>query len=67
MACYLQLADRMHGLGYYSYRLGIQSMAEMETPESYLAFLQTIKNALDPRGVLAPGRYEPARRARGAS
>jgi 4-cresol dehydrogenase (hydroxylating) flavoprotein subunit len=67
MACYLTLAERMHGLGYYSYRLGIQSMAEMETPVSYLAVLQTLKNALDPRGVLAPGRYEPAPRVRGAS
>jgi len=66
MACYLQVAERMHSFGYYSYRLGIQSMAEMETPDSYLELLRTVKSALDPRGILSPGRYEPALRAKGA-
>lgn len=65
MRCYARLAERMHSFGYYSYRLGIQSMAEMAAQASYSHFLQTLKDALDPRGVLAPGRYEPAAKAKG--
>ena len=63
MTCYETLADRVNRMGYYSYRLGIQSMAEMNTPESYATLLRTIKDAIDPAGILSPGRYEPDRKS----
>jgi 4-cresol dehydrogenase (hydroxylating) flavoprotein subunit len=58
--CYHLLATRVNALGYYSYRLGIQSMEEMtrNSDESYLALLRTLKAAVDPAGILSPGRYE---------
>ncbi|MFN0104861.1 MAG: FAD-binding oxidoreductase [Bryobacteraceae bacterium] len=64
MNCYESLVANINSLGYYSYRLGIQSMAEMNISDSYRAFLRTMKDALDPSGILAPGRYEPAERQR---
>lgn len=58
LACYRTLAAKITALGYYSYRLGIQSMEEMGSSESYLDLLAKIKSAIDPAGILAPGRYE---------
>lgn len=60
MACHDDLITRMTEAGYYSYRLGIQSMGQMRRPSAYNEVLQTIKNALDPNNVLAPGRYQAA-------
>jgi 4-cresol dehydrogenase (hydroxylating) len=60
MACYQRLVSRINDLGYYSYRLGIQSMAEMNISDSYRDFMRTLKGAIDPAGILAPGRYQPA-------
>ena len=60
MACYESLVARVNSLGYYSYRLGIQSMAEMNTPGNYGTLMRTIKDAIDPAGILSPGRYEPS-------
>jgi len=60
MSCYENLVARVNAMGYHSYRLGIQSMAEMDMPESYGALIRTIKDAVDPAGILSPGRYEPA-------
>ncbi len=71
MACYLSLAEKVTSLGYYSYRLGIQSMEEMNGSASYGDLLRKLKSAIDPAGILAPGRYEAARnpvaRAAGAN
>ena len=57
IACYRELLDRLTASGYHSYRLGIQSSAEMIDKDSYSSLLATIKRALDPNGILAPGRY----------
>jgi 4-cresol dehydrogenase (hydroxylating) len=62
MACYRDLQEQLHAAGYYSYRLGIASMAEQASRSSYTDALRTIKDALDPNGILAPGRYTPADR-----
>ncbi len=71
MACYRSLAEKVTSLGYYSYRLGIQSMEEMNASASYVDLLRRLKSAIDPAGILAPGRYEaaplPFARAAGAS
>jgi 4-cresol dehydrogenase (hydroxylating) len=56
--CYRQLAARVNEMGYYSYRLGIQSMAEMDSRDHYAALLHKLKSVIDPAGILSPGRYE---------
>lgn len=59
MACYQELFDRLMHSGYYPYRLGIQSMGQMVGEDiHYQALLRTLKTALDPNNILAPGRYE---------
>jgi 4-cresol dehydrogenase (hydroxylating) flavoprotein subunit len=58
MACYKHLMRALADHGYYSYRLGIQAMSETGSYDAYTGFLRTIKNALDPNGILAPGRYD---------
>jgi 4-cresol dehydrogenase (hydroxylating) len=58
MACYKHLLGVLGEHGYYSYRLGIQAMNEWGGDDGYGGLLRTIKNAVDPNGVLAPGRYQ---------
>jgi len=58
MACHHDLLERLAARGYYSYRLGIQSMAQMSHASGYAALIDSIKNAVDPNGILAPGRYQ---------
>jgi 4-cresol dehydrogenase (hydroxylating) flavoprotein subunit len=58
MACYKHLLGVLTEHGYYSYRLGIQAMNELSGDDGAGGLLGTIKNALDPNGVLAPGRYQ---------
>jgi 4-cresol dehydrogenase (hydroxylating) len=58
--CYRQLFDTMMGAGYIPYRVGLQSMAELDPAgDSYWRTVERIKAALDPRGIIAPGRYQP--------
>jgi 4-cresol dehydrogenase (hydroxylating) len=56
-ACYRHLLQRLAKHGYHSYRLSVGSMSAMGTTGPYADTLQAIKGALDPEGVLAPGRY----------
>lgn len=66
MACYRRLVARVNAMGYYSYRLGVQSMAEIDRGDRYGDLIRQIKDAVDPAGILSPGRYEaPLRRAAG--
>ncbi len=62
MACYEELAARCMESGYYPYRLGIQAMGHLQRPDSYNTFIRALKKAVDPNGVIAPGRYEEAER-----
>jgi len=57
MQCYRKLLDQMTGAGFYSYRLGIQARQLFDPETSYGRLLATLKDALDPNHVLAPGRY----------
>jgi 4-cresol dehydrogenase (hydroxylating) flavoprotein subunit len=62
-ACYDELVTRCNRGGYYPYRLGIQSMYDRpEDSESYRDLINNLKQALDPKGVLAPGRYDASER-----
>jgi 4-cresol dehydrogenase (hydroxylating) flavoprotein subunit len=56
-ACYHELLDVLRVNGYYSYRLGIQATGEMPQSDTYSAVLRAVKDAFDPNGILAPGRY----------
>jgi 4-cresol dehydrogenase (hydroxylating) len=58
MACYADLQRQLSAKGYVSYRLGIQSMGEMNAQGAYARLLEAVKQAADPAGILAPGRYE---------
>jgi len=43
--------------GFYSYRLGIQAQQLFDPKTPYGRLLATLKDALDPNHVVAPGRY----------
>ena len=59
MACFDELLNALVKEGFYPYRLGVNSMHSLPRPlDDYPAFLKTIKTALDPNRILAPGRYE---------
>ena len=60
MACYHHLQQELTAQGYYPYRLGIQGMSEMSRQDGYCRLVGAIKEAVDPNGILAPGRYHPA-------
>jgi 4-cresol dehydrogenase (hydroxylating) len=61
-ACYGETFDRMMKAGYIPYRVGNHSMADLDPGgDVYWSTVARIKQALDPQGVIAPGRYEPGR------
>jgi hypothetical protein len=59
-ACYAELMSACKRAGYLPYRLGVQAMAD-ETSDSdvFWSVVKKLKAALDPKGILAPGRYAP--------
>jgi 4-cresol dehydrogenase (hydroxylating) len=49
---------RLAAAGYYPYRQSTLELAEGQgEADPYVTFLRTLKRALDPQGILAPGRY----------
>jgi 4-cresol dehydrogenase (hydroxylating) flavoprotein subunit len=57
MDCYHELQLRLTTAGYYPYRLGIQSMDLLGSDLARADFLSTLKRAIDPNNIIAPGRY----------
>lgn len=58
LSCYKALTDKLSQSGYYPYRLGIQGMDLLSKSQAqYQQFLNQIKETLDPKQILAPGRY----------
>jgi 4-cresol dehydrogenase (hydroxylating) flavoprotein subunit len=56
--CYLELVEACRQHGYLPYRLGLQSMQEETARDDvFWNVVQKLKVALDPHGVVAPGRY----------
>jgi len=61
LRCHDEMFKALLDAGYYPHRLGIQSMEMLPPAEgNYLSVWHRLKHALDPSGLLAPGRYEPA-------
>ena len=59
MACYAELGERCREKGFLPYRLGLQSMTQaMSEADPFWRVVRTLKQALDPAGILAPGRYD---------
>ena len=59
MACYDETLAELAGLGHLPYRLGIQSMKTLPTPDDDHGFImKLLKQSLDPANVVAPGRYD---------
>lgn len=58
-ACLAALSEAGRALGTHPYRLGVQEMAKLGDRDRASADLsQRLKAALDPQGLIAPGRYE---------
>lgn len=59
LACRDQLYQEMFAKGFYPYRTDVNKMAEMTHfgDATYLDVLADLKQALDPKGILSPGRY----------
>jgi 4-cresol dehydrogenase (hydroxylating) len=60
LACYRRLTGELLSRGYPPYRLNVAAMDVLQEPAAYADALRALKGALDPAGILAPGRYEPA-------
>ena len=59
LECHDDMLTSLVAEGYLPYRLGIQSMHLLPRPDDDSArFYQTLKRALDPHDVLAPGRHD---------
>ena len=59
LRCHARLGRRLNALGYPPARLSVNAMdAAPAFSDDTVALIQTLKRALDPRDVLAPGRYD---------
>ncbi len=67
MACYKELLSQLAREGYHSYRLSVGAMGAMGENSTYQEVLGALKVCLDPKGILAPGRYIPPANSAGAS
>jgi 4-cresol dehydrogenase (hydroxylating) len=58
--CYTELLHSCKREGYLPYRLGVQSMEdETGSGDVFWNVVRRLKLALDPKGIIAPGRYAP--------
>ena len=58
LACHDELTRECGRSGFNPYRLGLNSMSQIQRDDSYSRMMTRVRHALDPNGVLAPGRYE---------
>ncbi len=59
MECYLELQAELEREGYYSYRLATPALPVPPADSAHRRLLQSLRAALDPNDILAPGRYIP--------
>ncbi len=61
-ACYQAAFNTVMEAGYVPYRIGIQSMSDLvQEADVYWKTVRTIKSALDPENIIAPGRYDASK------
>ena len=59
-ACYWALLEAGREAGFLPYRIGVQAMDWLVRPGSpYWDLVGAVKSAIDPHGILSPGRYGP--------
>jgi 4-cresol dehydrogenase (hydroxylating) len=59
-ACYRALFEMGRGEGFLPYRMGVQYMDLVTVTDSvFWRLVAKIKQAVDPGGIIAPGRYSP--------
>lgn len=56
-ACYHELLETGRQLGFVPYRLGVQSMDLPARENAVPNILRLFKQAIDPKNIIAPGRY----------
>lgn len=62
-ACHAELGAALADKGHYPSRLGIGSMHVVDRcDDDYLRLLDRLREAFDPKGIMAPNRYAAARR-----
>ena len=58
LACYRKLTESLIARGYPPYRLNVASMEYLDEGGEYGRVVRALKSALDPNGIVAPGRYD---------
>jgi 4-cresol dehydrogenase (hydroxylating) len=58
VACYREVTERLLMRGYPPYRLNVSAMEYGRAGGHYMDVIRSLKKAVDPNGILAPGRYE---------
>ncbi len=57
-ACIDLLQDKLVSEGYYPYRVDIDRMPKLiESSDQFWRVVKSLKDTLDPKGIIAPGRY----------
>ncbi|TKK71942.1 FAD-binding oxidoreductase [Ilyomonas limi] len=56
--CYFEVSSLLNEKGYFSYRGSTLAMSKYSSDNNaYDTFVETLKNTIDPDGILSPGRY----------
>ncbi len=58
--CYLHTLRAVIDEGFIPYRVGTETMHLLRGSDVYDDVVQRIRSAIDPQGLMSPGRYEPA-------
>lgn len=56
-SCYEAAIGALSKAGYPPYRVGLAGMKQLYGTDAYAATLNTLKQSLDPAGILSPGKY----------
>jgi 4-cresol dehydrogenase (hydroxylating) len=62
--CFESLIEVAREFGIFPYRMDIDGLRKYYDVHDFVSvqMIETLKNAIDPKGILSPGRYSPAKR-----